>query len=102
MRKTKLTVKPTTAFRKDYKLALKRGLKIELLETQGRTVICSENEPDAVWGYLYGIFFALFAGKSASYGRESLRIGGVSDMMERSIKNDVRERREYEELQDCG
>ena len=32
MRKTKLTVKPTTAFKKDYKLAIKRGLKIELLE----------------------------------------------------------------------
>lgn len=47
-------------------------------------------------------FLALFAGKSASPGRESLRTGGVSDMMEHSIKNDVRERREYEELQDCG
>ena len=33
MRKTKLTVKPTTAFKKDYKLAIKRGLQIELLET---------------------------------------------------------------------
>ena len=32
-RKTKLTVKPTTAFKKDYKLAIKRGLQIELLET---------------------------------------------------------------------
>ena len=32
MRKTKLTVKPTAAFRKDYKLAIRRGLKIELLE----------------------------------------------------------------------
>ena len=32
MRKTKLTVKPTAAFKKDYKLAIKRGLKIELLE----------------------------------------------------------------------
>ncbi len=32
MRKTKLTVKPTTAFKKDYKLAIKRGLQIELLE----------------------------------------------------------------------
>ncbi len=32
MRKTKLTVKPTSAFRKDYKLAIKRGLKIELLD----------------------------------------------------------------------
>ena len=33
MRKTKLTVKPTTAFKKDYKLAIKRGLQIDLLET---------------------------------------------------------------------
>ena len=32
MRKTKYTVKFTTQFRKDYKLAIKRGLKIELLE----------------------------------------------------------------------
>ena len=32
MRKTKYTVKPTTQFRKDFKLAVKRGLKIELLE----------------------------------------------------------------------
>ena len=32
MRKTKLTVKLTAAFRKDYKLAIRRGLKIELLE----------------------------------------------------------------------
>ncbi|MFA6846268.1 MAG: type II toxin-antitoxin system YafQ family toxin [Sphaerochaetaceae bacterium] len=33
MRKIKYTVKITTQFRKDYKLAMKRGLKIELLET---------------------------------------------------------------------
>ncbi|NLV22006.1 MAG: type II toxin-antitoxin system YafQ family toxin [Syntrophomonadaceae bacterium] len=32
MRKTKYIVKPTTQFKKDYKLALKRGLKIDLLE----------------------------------------------------------------------
>ncbi|BAR06669.1 RelE/StbE family addiction module toxin [Scardovia inopinata] len=32
MRKTKYTVKFTTQFRKDYKLAIKRGLKIESLE----------------------------------------------------------------------
>lgn len=29
---TKYTVKPTTQFKKDYKKAMKRGLKIELLE----------------------------------------------------------------------
>ncbi len=32
MRKTKYTVKPTAQFKKDYKLAMKRGLKINLLE----------------------------------------------------------------------
>lgn len=32
MRKTKYTVKLTTQFKKDYKLAMKRGLKINLLE----------------------------------------------------------------------
>lgn len=32
MRKTKYTVKPTTQFKKDYKLAMKRGLKISLLD----------------------------------------------------------------------
>ena len=32
MRKTKYTVKPTTQFKKDYKLAMKRGLKLSLLE----------------------------------------------------------------------
>lgn len=31
MRKTKYTVKSTTQFKKDFKLAMKRGLKIELL-----------------------------------------------------------------------
>lgn len=32
MRKTKYLVKPTTQFKKDYKLAMKRGWKIELLD----------------------------------------------------------------------
>ena len=32
MRKTKYTVKPTSQFRKDYKLALKRKLNVKLLE----------------------------------------------------------------------
>lgn len=32
MRSTKYTVKPTTQFKKDYKLAIKRGLDIGLLE----------------------------------------------------------------------
>lgn len=45
MRKTKLTVKPTTAFRKDYKLAWKRGLKIELLETVIETLAMGNTLP---------------------------------------------------------
>lgn len=32
MRKTKYIVKPTSQFKRDYKLAIRRGLKIELLE----------------------------------------------------------------------
>lgn len=32
MRKSKYVVKPTTQFKKDYKLAMKRGLQIGLLE----------------------------------------------------------------------
>ena len=32
MRKTKLTVKVTSTFKKDYKLAIRRHLKIELLD----------------------------------------------------------------------
>lgn len=32
MRKAKYTVKPTTQFKKDYKLTIKRGLDINLLE----------------------------------------------------------------------
>jgi len=38
---TKYTVKFTTQFKKDYKLAIKRGLKIDLLE---QIVICSESK----------------------------------------------------------
>lgn len=32
MRKAKYIVKPTTQFKKDYKLAMKRGLEIDMLE----------------------------------------------------------------------
>ena len=45
MRKTKLTVKPTTAFKKDYKLAIKRGLQIELLETVIETLAMGSTLP---------------------------------------------------------
>ena len=47
MRKTKLTVKPTTAFKKDYKLAIKRGLQIELLETVIETLAMGTLQEDA-------------------------------------------------------
>lgn len=42
MRKTKYTVKPTTQFKKDFKLAMKRGLKIELLEKVIATLAMGE------------------------------------------------------------
>lgn len=46
MRKTKYAVKPTTQFKKDYKLALKRGLKIELLEDAIAALAMGESLPD--------------------------------------------------------
>lgn len=46
MRKTKYTVKPTTQFKKDYKLAIKRGLKIELLEEAIATLAMGEALPE--------------------------------------------------------
>ena len=46
MRKTKYTVKPTTQFKKDFKLAMKRGLKIELLEKVITTLAMGEALPE--------------------------------------------------------
>ena len=46
MRKTKYTVKPTTQFKKDFKLAMKRGLKIELLEEVIATLSMGDSLPD--------------------------------------------------------
>ena len=46
MRKTKLTVKPTTQFKKDYKLAMKRGLKIKLLEDVVAALAMGEPLPE--------------------------------------------------------
>ncbi|MCC6093531.1 MAG: type II toxin-antitoxin system YafQ family toxin [Eubacterium sp.] len=46
MRKTKYTVKHTTQFKKDFKLAMKRGLKIELLEEVIATLAMGESLPD--------------------------------------------------------
>ncbi len=46
MRKTKYTVKPTTQFKKDYKLAMKRGLKISLLEDVVAALAMGETLPN--------------------------------------------------------
>ena len=46
MRNTKYTVKPTTQFKKDYKLAIKRGLKISLLEDIIAVLAMGESLPD--------------------------------------------------------
>ncbi len=46
MRKTKYTVKPTTQFKKDYKLAMKRGLNISLLEDVVTALAMGEPLPD--------------------------------------------------------
>ena len=47
MRKTRYIVKPTTQFKKDYKLAIKRRLKTNLLEDVIATLPMGEPLPDA-------------------------------------------------------
>ena len=46
MRKTKYTVKSTTQFKKDFKPAMKRGLKIELLEEVITALAMGETLPE--------------------------------------------------------
>ena len=46
MRKTKYTVKTTNQFKKDFKLAMKRSLNIDLLETVIATLSLGEPLPD--------------------------------------------------------
>ena len=46
MRKTRYTVKSTTQFKKDYKLAMKRGLKIGLLEDVVAALAIGEPLPE--------------------------------------------------------
>ena len=46
MSQTKYVVKFTTQFRKDYKLAMKRGLKIELLERVIMLLAAGETLPE--------------------------------------------------------
>lgn len=46
MRKTKYTVKYTTQFKKDYKLAMKRGLNINLLDNIIAKLAMGESLPE--------------------------------------------------------
>ena len=46
MRKTKYIVKPTTQFKKDFRLAMKRSMKIELLEEMIAMLAMGETLPD--------------------------------------------------------
>lgn len=46
MRKTKYIVKLTTQFKKDFKLAMKRSMKIELLEEMIAMLAMGETLPD--------------------------------------------------------
>lgn len=46
MRKTKYIVKPTTQFKKDFKLAMKRSMEIELLEEVIAMLAMGETLPD--------------------------------------------------------
>lgn len=46
MKKTKYTVKTTKQFKKDYKLAIKRGLKINLLENVIAALALGEPLPE--------------------------------------------------------
>lgn len=51
MRKTKYTVKLTTQFKKDYKLALKRGLNMDLLEEVIAALATGKALPDRLLIY---------------------------------------------------
>ena len=46
MRKTKFTVKSTTQFKKDYKMAMKRGVKIGLLDDVIAALATGEKLPE--------------------------------------------------------
>lgn len=46
MKETKLTVKLTTTFKKDYKMAMKRGSKLELIDKVITTLALGENLPN--------------------------------------------------------
>ena len=46
MKETKLTVKLTTIFKKDYKMAMKRGRKLELIDKVITTLALGEHLPN--------------------------------------------------------
>ena len=46
MKESKLTVKLTTIFKKDYKMAMKRGRKLELIDKVITTLALGENLPN--------------------------------------------------------
>ena len=46
MKETKLTVKLTTTLKKDYKMAMKRGRKLELIDKVITTLALGENLPN--------------------------------------------------------
>lgn len=46
MKETKLTVKLTTTFKKDYKMAMKRGRKLKLIDKVITTLALGENLPN--------------------------------------------------------
>ncbi len=48
---TKYTIKPTTQFKKDYKLAVKRGLKIDLLKNIVEALAMGEELPEKNRGH---------------------------------------------------
>ena len=50
MKKTKYIIKSTTQFKKDFKLAIKRGLKIGLLEDVSMLTAVQKL-------FLYGVFY---------------------------------------------
>lgn len=65
MKETKYTVKITTQFKKDYKLAIKRGLKIALLDDVAAALAMGESLPkknkDHAWPSNVSITFPTFA-----------------------------------------
>ena len=57
MKETKLTVKLTTTFKKDYKMAMKRGRKLELIDKVITTLALGENLPNENGAHdLHGIW----------------------------------------------